>query len=289
MPAPADIASETGLLAVGQREIAALSALVAATEPGQSVHGARRRIKQLRSLLRLLRHGLGEAAYHEANGALRTAADALAGHRRAEALVVAAARLEPEQESGTWFWRRLAEAHRAAHAADGDPARSLATARQAIRRAEAVLTRVHRSERGGEDVGAAFLAAYGKARKRLRKALAGGDAVQLHEARKFVIHHLHHLALLHPGRDGRLRRLEALREMLGDLNDLDELEQLAAGAPRSARDVRRMRKARNRHLGKAEEAARKLFRHKPGAFDKRLGHARGPRSRHTVAALEAGE
>lgn len=138
-------------------------------------------------------------------------------------------------------------------------------------------------------MGAAFLAAYGKAWKRLRKALAGGDAVQLHEARKFVIHHLHHLALLHPGRDGRLRRLEALREMLGDLNDLDELEQLAAGAPRSARDVRRMRKARNRLLGKAEEAARKLFRHKPGAFGKRLGHARGPRSRHAVAALEAGE
>ena len=60
---------------------------------GESVHGSRRQIKRLRSLLRLLRSQMGEEAFAAANGALRESADALAGQRRAEALVAAAERM----------------------------------------------------------------------------------------------------------------------------------------------------------------------------------------------------
>ena len=72
------VPSPAVLRKAGQHEAASLAALLAATEPGQSVHGARRRIKQLRSLLRLLRPNLSVAAYDAVNDALREAAAALA-------------------------------------------------------------------------------------------------------------------------------------------------------------------------------------------------------------------
>jgi hypothetical protein len=118
-----NVPSPAILKKAGQGEVAALAALMAATAPGQSVHGARRRIKQLRSLLRLLRPSLDVAAYNAVNDALREAARALAGHRRAEALVAAAGKLEAKHGHGA-VWRGFAEANRAAHATDGDPAGS---------------------------------------------------------------------------------------------------------------------------------------------------------------------
>jgi hypothetical protein len=272
----------------GQREAAALAALLAGTAPGQSVHGARRRIKQLRSLLRLLRPNLDAVAYCAVNDALREAAAALAGHRRAEALVVAAAKLEGAKGQGS-FWRDEAETHRAAHAAEGDPAMVLEAAREAINRAAEILTSATLSPVCEDGVGAAFLTAYGRARKLLRKSLKSGAPQALHDARKFVIHHLHQSRLLQLGSERRLAELEKLREILGDLNDLEELRQLADRRDVASADSRRMRRARSRLLDKAADAADRLFRHKPERYGKRLGHAAGPRSPKTRVALQAGE
>ena len=89
-----NVPSPAVLRKAAQGEASALAALLADTAPGQSVHGARRRIKQLRSLLRLLRPSFEVVAYNAVNDALRDAARALAGHRRAEALLTAAGKLE---------------------------------------------------------------------------------------------------------------------------------------------------------------------------------------------------
>ena len=277
-----DVPSPALLHDAARQEAVALEALLAATERGQSVHGARRRIKQLRSLLRLLRAGLGEAAYAEANAALRTAADALAGHRRAEALVAAAARLEGD---GTGFWQGLAEAHRAAQAAEGG-SQALASARQAVMRASSLLNSTPPAETGDDGAAGAFIAAYRKARTLLRKGLAKGDAETLHEARKFVIHHLHQLKQLRPERLRRIASLEALREVLGDLNDLDELEQLAANGAVEPEDARRLHKARRHLLRRAERAAERLFRHRPATWRKRMRHAGAAHSPKRPVALQ---
>lgn len=270
MATAASLPTAAALKAAGSHEMAALAALLAAAEPGHSVHGARRRIKQLRSLLRLLRPAAGEACFAAVNGALRTAADALAGQRRAEALVAAAARLE----GAAGFWTGIATAHRDDHARDGDPAAALATARQAIGRAAAALEQaILPTDDAAFSVLEAFVASYGKARRRLRKALASREAEALHEARKGVIHHLHHRQLLAAGPSGRLERLEALREVLGDLNDLDELEQLAAGIAIPEADRRRMRKARRRLIGRAVKAQAALFRRGPDHLRKQFRHA----------------
>jgi hypothetical protein len=283
-----NVPSPAVLRKAGQCEAAALVALLAATAPGQSVHGARRRIKQLRSLLRLLRPNLDAAAYGAVNDALREAAAALAGHRRAEALVVAAGKLESLSGRGS-FWRDQAEAYRAAHAAEGDPAMALEAARAAITRAAGILTSAASRPQGEDGVGAAFLTAYGRARKLLRRSLKSGAPQALHDARKFVIHHLHQSRLLQLGSERRLAELEKLRETLGDLNDLEELLQLTDRSDVAAADSRRMRKARSRLLEKAAKAAERLFRHAPGRYAKRLGHAAEPRSPKARVTLQAGE
>jgi hypothetical protein len=264
------LASPAALQAAGCEEVAALAALLAEAEPGASVHGARRRIKRLRSLSRLLRDDLGEAAYRRLNDALRQAADALAGQRRAEALGLAAKRLETAR-TATAFWRPLAEAHQLAHEQQGDPASTRAAARAAIAEAAAILAQAPLAAAGEDAAARAMRKTYGKARKRLRKALASGDAGELHEARKFVIHHLHHLSFLGGGKK-RLTQLENLRQLLGDLNDLDELEQLAAQSKATLPDkaAARLGKMRTQLLAACADAARRLFRESPKAFGRRL-------------------
>lgn len=262
------------LKAVARAELRALAAELAGTQAGQSVHGARRRIKRLRSLLRLLRTPLGEEAFSAANSSLREAADALAGRRRAEALVGAARRLGGGRRPGA-AWRTVAEAHREDVAAGGAADGGLARARQAVAVAAKALGGARLQRADGPVIGEAFLASYRKARKRLAHGFADGTAEDLHEARKHVIHHLHHLDLLGAHLDGAERRaaaLEKLREALGDLNDLDELGQLAAeGEPLPESALKLMAKRRATLLKRAEAAARRLFRHKPKAFGKRIG------------------
>lgn len=271
-----DLPSPKLLQQSAQSEAASLADLLATIEPGQSVHGARRRIKQLRSLLRLLRSAFGEAAYKQVNSELRTAADALAGHRRAEALVATAAKHVPADGHGARFWCGLAEAHRNAHLHEEDPVKALVTARDAAARAADVMAKAPLTPTGA--VGEAFLGGYGKARKLLRRGLESGDAETLHEARKYVIHHLHHLKLLQPEPGRRLAQLEVLREILGDLNDLDELEQLAEGSAVTEDEGRAMRKSRKRLLRRASKTTDALFRHNAAALGKRMRHAAGPRS-----------
>lgn len=270
--------SAAALKAVARAELRALAAALKKAKPGQSVHGARRKIKRLRSLLRLLRAPMGEEAFLAANGALRNAADALAGQRRAEALVTAAGSLGGGRHAhGPWL--QLAEAHREAHVSGAGAEGGTEATLKALGALEAVAATFAglKLKRGpAPDIGLAFLSTYRKARKRLDHGFASGNAEDLHTARKHVIHHIHHLDLLRghissPAK--RLASLDKLREALGDLNDLDELSQLAAeGAARlpEAGD-RAMAKRRAMLLKRAESAAGRLFRHKPKAFGRRVG------------------
>jgi CHAD domain-containing protein len=267
--------SASALKAVARAELRSLAAALRKTKSGQSVHGARRQIKRLRSLMRLLRTPTGEEAFQATNEALRNAADVLAGQRRAEALVAAAGRLGRGRHADG-SWRQIAEAHRDAHVAGPAAESGPEAAGKAIKAAAAIVGGLRMKPGATPDIGKAFLATYRKARKSLDHGFSSGDAEDLHTARKHVIHHIHHLDLLrahlvHPAR--RIAALEKLREALGDLNDLDELSQLAAGGKESLPETaaRAMAKRRAMLLKRAEKAAGRLFRHKPKAFQKRIG------------------
>lgn len=273
--------SPAALKAAARIELRRLAAALKTAKPGESVHGARRQIKRLRSLLRLLRTPMGEDAFAAANGALRDAADALAGQRRAEALVTAAGQLGGRKRSHM-VWLELAEAHRNAHASEVPAQSGPKTARRCIVTAAAIIRRLQLKPSAAPHIGEAFLDTYRKARKRLARGFASGDASDLHTARKHVIHHIHHLDqlrayLAHPG--NRLAALDKLREALGDLNDLDELGQLASSGETAPPDAaaRAMARRWTMLVKRAEKAAGRLFRQKPKAFRKRIGALWSPK------------
>ena len=263
---------------MAEAELASLGETLEHARPGESVHGARRKIKSLRSLLRLMKPAMGEAGFRAVNDGLRDAADALAGQRRAEALVVTAGKFLAREGEASGYWHDLAEAHRAAgHAAVSSDA-GVHAARAALARAATAMAGAELCDAGADVLSLSLTRNYAKARRLLRQGFASGDAEELHEARKFVIHHLHdlsllahHLAPVHK----RIAALERLRAFLGDLNDLDELTQIAGahGETESPEAARRMNKARTRLLIKAETAANRLFDDKPRIMAQSLGAA----------------
>lgn len=267
-------ASLGAIQAAGREEFAALADLLQETAPGASVHGARRRIKRLRSLTRLLRRELGETSYEQINSALRRAADALAGQRRAEALAAVAKRLERSDKT-RHFWRPLTETHRLHHEASVAPAEARAAASAAVAEAAAIFLQAPGTAEASGAAAAAMVKTYAKARKRLRQGLASGSPGELHDARKYVIHHLHHLSLLGGSSGKRLTGLEKLRQLLGDLNDLDELAQLAAQQPGPTPEeaAARLEKERKRLLKDCAQFYRRLFRHSPEAFGRQFAQA----------------
>jgi hypothetical protein len=218
---------------------------------------------------------MGEEAFRAADGALREAADALAGQRRTEALLAAADRFGGSK-GGRTHWLRLAEAHRDAHVTATGAVTGPKVAGKSIESANLTIGGLRLRPASASAIGEAFLATYSRARRRLAHGFQSGDMEDLHTARKHVIHHIHHLDLLRTHLSGsgkRVRALEKLREALGDLNDLDELSQFAADANTTMPDaaVKVMTKRRAVLVRRAEDAAGQLFRQKPKAFQKRIG------------------
>ena len=249
---------------------------LSAAGAGAQVHGARRRIKRLRSLSLLVRPAIGEVAHDIARRHLKTAADALAGPRRAEALASAVDKLEPNlpHRHGLTDVIAIYGEAIADHGANPEP---LDAASAAIDEFAAALATWKLPRNNAPFLTEAFAATYRKARKRLAAGLKSGNVEELHDARKHVIHHLHHLELLadalpqDPGE--RIGRLDGLREALGELNDLNELEELARAHKHALpKGVRKVLRARHKTLlRRARKAWKPLFGTGTKTFVKRIG------------------
>ena len=83
---------------LARNEIAQLARQLAAAEKGANAHPIRKRLKYLRSLMRMLRPAIGEDAFQAANSHLRAAAMQLALKRHGEAMVEAVAKLRKQAE-----------------------------------------------------------------------------------------------------------------------------------------------------------------------------------------------
>lgn len=265
------------LRALARKAASAISAELARARQGSGVHGTRKRLKFMRSLLRLIRSGLGEEAYRTADAGLRRAADAFAAARRREAMQEATAKLGATA-------KELAAIAGETHRDAAEPKVIAAAIDAAQAEIEALRSDIRRWRLPRNDCGSYARdasEAYRRARRGLRCGLAEADVDRLHSARRSVIHHLHHLEIL-----GRLwpdmmrvwsGELERLREALGDLNDLEELEKIAT-APEAAFSSDESRKTalaaiearRSALLATIASLARHLFAEKPGAFRRRI-------------------
>jgi CHAD domain-containing protein len=272
------------LRALARGELAAAARDLEATAQGGNVHGARKRLKFARSLLRLARDAMGSRAFAAADEALREAARGLAPARHAEALQEAIARLgEARSAAEAQALVELSAVAGAAHAMHHTPDALQQAAAFARRHVLAVRKAAAAWPIAPHDTAPLLSGlehAYARARRLIRRGLAKDDSAMLHEARKSVIHHLHHLEMfeaLWPSLvEAWTAELTALREALGDLNDLDDLAAAIARhggiEPEAARDgaatlMAARRKALMRHI---RRAAGHLFAERPAAFRRRM-------------------
>ncbi|MBI2717276.1 MAG: CHAD domain-containing protein [Rhizobiales bacterium] len=281
----ADRPAGEAIRALARKTLTGLAHDLATAEAGGEVHGARKRLKFLRGLIRLVAPCLGKKTVAEANGLLRAAADALAGPRRAAALQETVAKLLRDDPALAPALSELANLAAAAHRDDAAPAAVREACALALANAEKLRAQLGRWPLARRDIGL-FLEGlgdtYGRARRKLRKAFAAEDLVLLHEARKSVIHHLHQLQMLKPLWPDLIKvwtaELLDLREDLGDLNDLEELRRLAEADPGgfttpAYRDqtLAAIAGRRRKLLRQAAARHRHLFAEKPTALTRRIG------------------
>jgi CHAD domain-containing protein len=176
--------------------IGAFQSGVAIGAPRQQVHEARKALKRLRAIVRLLRGRLGETAYERDSAALRDAGRLLADARDAEVLLSTLDGLlerDPKELATRRGVRRLrarvqAECHGLAQRALAEAPRS-----RSLEQLRAMRARVEHWELLGVDGLAALEPAlgelYGKGRTRMRRARRAKRATggrKLHEWRKRV-------------------------------------------------------------------------------------------------------
>ncbi|MFN8217723.1 MAG: CHAD domain-containing protein [Solirubrobacterales bacterium] len=218
-------------IARGRAEKAAdrLAAAREGRDPTASVHGARKDLKKLRSLLRLLRSQLGEERYRVANAAFREAGRLLSESRDA---AVKAKTLEalcedrgglPAGAAAEWL-EVLREERAQAEAATRGEAAAL---EEALGLVEAGRDRVESwplESDGWKLAGPGLERAYRRGRRAMRRVAADPDPAAVHEWRKRVKDIWYQLRILAvatpPGLSDRVEIADRLADVLGDHHDL---------------------------------------------------------------------
>lgn len=254
------------------------------------VHEARKAIKRMRALARLLRHELGEQEFKRVNKSLRIAGCRLAGARDAEVLV---ATLE-----------RLRDRHPKALALDGigSLAERLQNEREQangrsyehevlldIAEMRRDLTRWNLASQDFEAVAPGLRRLYREGRRRYRRVKHGHgcDEEDVHDWRKRVKSLYYALDMLGgkkaKGARRSTKRADRLGELLGDEHDLWMLcsylleHPHAAGEDPSAhRKLLKLIERRRKRLRKrALKLGGRLYKRKAGGFTRRVDDALG--------------
>ncbi len=245
---------------------------------GAGVHAARRSIKRMRSVLRLVRPGLGTAAFRDGDRLMKEAADLLAEARQAEAFNAILAKLDigDAARSAVLVHLRSIAGPQATPDALADAARK---SLDLVSQLQAELRRWHLPRRGRSFCIGGLKRSYALARRQLAAALRTEDAEALHEARKHVIHNLHHTEMLRglwpDVMPAIVAELTVLREALGEINDLDELTSAISGfAPADEALLTEIHAAiaalHGAHLVTARRKSAVLYAEKPSAYAQRI-------------------
>jgi len=251
-----------------------------------AVHRARRRIKSLRALLRLIRVAVGDEAFHLVNDALRKASHALASARRMGAMVESAEKLKADDMPGAKL-TLVKDIVRAASRIAIERAspelfdKAAEEARHHIAGLRGTADGWKLPQCGMELFVEGMARVYARARRLVDKGLKSADPSVLHEARKSVIHLRYQLDMLEPIWPALIgawvRELQRLREVLGDFNDLCEMESLIndPSSPLSkvknrTAALRLVTERRDALLAAGQPLAHRLFAEPPHSFATRL-------------------
>lgn len=256
--------------------------------PERSLHSARKRIKALRALLRLVRPG-DDAFCRAENDRYRNIALSIAGARQATALIETIDRLiadfpEHADAAGLAGIRAMLARHRSegVHGEAGLGAvldHAVAECRAGMTAIDMLVLPDH-AEQAADVLADGALATLRFARKALQQARERGEPNDFHDLRKAVKTHAAHLSLLRklwpaPVKPRR-ERAEELGESLGELHDvfvmraLIEARQAPFGGPEPKQLVRLLRRAEKALRKLCLVDAAKLFEDKPGRAARKL-------------------
>jgi CHAD domain-containing protein len=246
----------------------AIDALGDASEEG--VHDARKDMKKLRALLRLVRGDIGDKTFRRESDCFRDAARELSGVRDADVMLATLGDLERRYEADTGPVRQAVEAHRIRTAGGGRE--------RAAKTAVAMLTEARRRvgdwplESDGFDAFEGGLRrTYRDGRRGWRAALKEPSTENLHEWRKRVKDLWYHCSILEEAWKPVMKALAGeaheLSDRLGDDHDLSVLLDFGADSLEPLIATRR---------GELQEEAfaygARLYADKPKAYVRRLAY-----------------
>ncbi len=249
-------------------------------DPAACIHGARKDLKKLRAVARLLRAELGDDLYRAENRRYRDAGRRLSASRDAEAKLEALDRLcrrygdrFPGSAVAEWRGQLAEERDRAAAAAREGDAETLAAAIAAVEEGAARIDEWPLERESWKLVGPGLKRYYRRGRKAMRRAAADPSAENMHEWRKRAKDLWYHLRILRETRpeeiEGATERAGELAEALGYHHDLavlrDDLILRELAGPRWPL-VESILERQAELAADAFDRGEKLYARKPKAF-----------------------
>ena len=293
-----------GLRRIAREELARAGAgLLEATAGGRddAIHEARKSIKKVRAILRLMRGELGRTFLIE-NRRLREVGRRLSAYRDGAVMIETLDRLagfRPDERNAPMLAairRDLAANQRRQRLGDG-MTNAIQRAAGELLAVEARIGRWRLVMDGPVALAPGMETAYRRGRARLADVRRHARPEFCHEWRKRVKDHWYHLRLIerrwNPAMRGRERSLKELETWLGEHHNLEVLAARIEADGRTRREADRCRKlirAMQRDLrAKAIKLGERLYREPPDAFAKRLAvlwrpHCARRRVRHSGPA-----
>jgi hypothetical protein len=215
-----------GVSRIGLEQIAAAKAALAATDIAKGVHDARRCLKRLRALLRLVRPALEERDYRREMRRLAAIAQMLSGARDAHVMQQTLAKLAGRFVTLSRSAKRLRKAlpNGAERKAGRDSAGTTRRAQAGLDQARALFAGIARQPIAFEHLAEGLQRSYRKARRTYREAYRHPADEAFHAWRKSAQQHWRHMQLLSRSwpdvLGGRASEAKELSRLLGDDHDL---------------------------------------------------------------------
>lgn len=263
------------------RAAKAIEALREDEDPAKAIHSARKEIKKIRSVLRLLRGELGAKTYRAENRRYRDAGRALSSSRDAEVKVATLSALEERfghelPSASAWNWKRVLERERREAAGEVADSAGIDAAVEALAGGREA---AGQWSPGGswKLFGPGLEDGYRQGRKAMARVAADPDPELVHEWRKRTKDLWYDLRLIRRAwpevLDPTVDSAHELADLLGDHHDLTVLAEDLAGRPRigsKARMTALIEQFQAELLDRALDLGARIYAEQPKAFGKRV-------------------
>lgn len=246
----------------------------------EAVHGVRKEIKKLRSILRLTRGEIGKETYRQHNQTLRKAAGLLTTFRDAQVKLSALDELSKHFEAELPAQSEIKNALRDnCRAEEKKLAVTIVPLKAILSESKEELDNLKIKSKGWQAIGPGLKKIYGRGQEAFETVDGEPSEENFHEWRKRVKDLGHQLSLLYPARPrklgNRMEKLEELGDLLGDDHDLFMLREFVAKKFPRTHAIDTFQEMIVTRQGELRSAALKLggrfYKEKSNRFSRRIG------------------